>query len=112
MLRFPGLGIRWETVAYSYGTPRTPAPGNRGMEEDGSITFFREFASVIAILQEKTTVVIEVDEQISGLLQELVSCPYENDVITRIMSTLQQIVRINSRHSFNSQRTLKVPSLS
>lgn len=69
------------------------------MEEDGSITFFREFASVIAILQEKTTVVIEVDEQISGLLQELVSCPYENDVLTRIMSTLQQIVGLISKQS-------------
>lgn len=69
------------------------------MEEDGSITFFREFASVIAILQEKTTVVIEVDEQISGLLQELVTCPYENDVLTRIMSTLQQIVGLISKHS-------------
>lgn len=69
------------------------------MEEDGSITFFREFASVIAILQEKTTVVIEVDEQISGLLEELASCPYENDVLTRIMSTLQQIVGLISRHS-------------
>ena len=62
------------------------------MEEDGSITFFREFASVIAILQEKTTVVIEVDEQVGGLLQQLASCPYDNDTLTKIMSTLQEIV--------------------
>jgi hypothetical protein len=92
------MSIRWETVAYSYGTPRTPANGVRG-EEDGSITFFREFASVIAILQEKTTVVIEVDEQIRASLKELSDCPYEPDAFTRNMTNLQTIVSFVARFS-------------
>jgi hypothetical protein len=78
-------------VAYLYGNPRTPASGVRG-EEDASITFFREFANSIAILQEKTTVVIEVDEQTTLALTDLATCPYDNDCFTKIMSSLQNIV--------------------
>lgn len=84
------MNIRWESVAYSYSTQRTNSSA-ADIEEDTSLTFFREFASVVGLLQEKTYTLIAVADQIRNDIEELLICSYTFDSLSTILSRLQKV---------------------
>lgn len=85
-----GMNIRWENVAYSFNTQRSGAT-EADKEGDASLAFFKEFANVVGILQEKSISLIAISQQVYQHIEDLSQCPYDFDSFADILSRLQMI---------------------
>lgn len=85
-----GMNIHWENVAYSYTAQRAGAAEADG-EVDSSLSFFKEFANAVGVLQEKTVSLVAMSEKIAGDIEELSECPYTFDAFAAVLSRLQSI---------------------
>lgn len=85
-----GMNIHWENVAYSYTAQRAGA-AEADAEVDSSLSFFKEFANAVGVLQEKTISLVSISEKIASDIEELSECPYTYDAFAAVLSRLQSI---------------------
>jgi hypothetical protein len=85
-----GMNIRWENVAYSFNAQRSGVT-EADKEGDASLAFFKEFANVVGILQEKSISLVAISERISQLIEDLSRCPYDFASFANILASLQRI---------------------
>jgi dynein heavy chain 1 len=55
------------------------------------LAFFKEFANVVGVLQEKSISLMEISAKVTQHIEELSECPYDFDSFAGILSRLQKI---------------------
>lgn len=85
-----GMNIRWENVAYSFNSQKSGVT-EADKEGDASLAFFKEFANVVGILQEKSLSLVAISEHVSQLIEDLSNCPYDFDSFAGTLARLQRI---------------------
>ncbi|KAG8800414.1 hypothetical protein FRC16_002934 [Serendipita sp. 398] len=91
-----GMSLRWDYFVNAYDTHRyLPAAGLDG-RENRHISFVREFASVVSILQDKTNSLVNSYKEINRVVEDLSTCPYNHDAFAELIGKIQAAVdRLN-----------------
>lgn len=97
-----GVSMQWDHLINAYEGHRL-LPGNiTEGRENRHFLFVREFASVISLLQDKATVVIDVTDEITRLVDELVSCSFDTSSFEGLLAQIQkQIDHLNLENYSN-----------
>lgn len=74
------MPLRWEQFVSLYD------------RDTRHISFIREFASVVSVLQDKTNSLIKTYQDISRLVEELGTCVYTTDAFSTVLDNVQKIV--------------------
>ena len=96
-----GIGLRWEAFVHSYdlaskqgsfpaaaGHPRVTS----GQNESKHAQYVREFESTTALLQSKTLILDRASDSVRQSMQELQTCPYDNDAFKTRLEAVQTVV--------------------
>ncbi|CAI7583026.1 unnamed protein product [Penicillium bialowiezense] len=95
-----GIPLRWESFVHSYelhvkqsalanGAIESSLPGR---SESKHVQFVREFAFSASTLQNKTTVLISINENIQKSIHELKTCPYDASAFKQRLDSIQVAV--------------------
>lgn len=89
-----GLPLRWETFVSSFDiqikTLQRLATGEPG--ETKHVQFVRDFASAVSVLQDKTTMLGNIDEKVQVSVEELRSCVYDSQTLNTALKIVQNSV--------------------
>ncbi|CED84986.1 dynein heavy chain cytosolic [Phaffia rhodozyma] len=88
-----GMPLRWEMFINIYD------------RDSKHLGFVREFASVISVLQDKTNSLIETHQEITRLVDELSTRPYDSEALSDVLDNIQKIIdRMNLEGYANLDR--------
>lgn len=99
-----GMSLRWENFANTYESHRTAAasaylPGSGGADaarENKQVLFVRQFASLVALFQEKTDEVVQMQREVFGWIDELHTCSYTAEAFSQLLQKIQATIdRLN-----------------
>ena len=89
-----GVPLRWETFVSSFDIQikqlQRMAAGAQG--ETKHVQFVHEFATAVSVLQEKTTLLIAIQEKIQNAISELWKCRYENAAFLAHLQAVQNSI--------------------
>ena len=87
-----GMNMQWDHLINAYEGHRL-LPGNvTEGRESRHFMFIREFASVVSLLQDKATAVIEITGDIARILEELSTCNFTTATFTGLLSQIQKTI--------------------
>ncbi|TIC08181.1 hypothetical protein E3Q16_00047 [Wallemia mellicola] len=86
-----GMPLRWEFFVNTYDT-RFGALSSIEGREGRHMYFIREFASSVSILQDKTDDLIDTYNDVMRIIDELSSCPFNNEIFTSHLTTIQKTI--------------------
>ena len=87
-----GLNMQWDHLVNAYEGHRL-LPGNvTEGRENRHFLFVREFASVISLLQDKATALIEISDEINRSVEELQTCDFDSASFTKLLSQVQKVI--------------------
>ncbi|ORY33069.1 putative motor [Naematelia encephala] len=86
-----GMNIQWDHLVNAYEGNRFLPDVNDG-RESRHFVFVREFASVISLLQDKATAVIEITDDISRLVEELSTCAFTSEAFSALLGRIQKTI--------------------
>ncbi|VDB86807.1 unnamed protein product [Peniophora sp. CBMAI 1063] len=89
-----GMAIRWDHFVSQYDAARfVPSADGRDIRH---VSFVREFASVVSLLQDKTNNVIALYRDISRAVEDLATCAYTSDAFSELLGKVQAAIdRLN-----------------
>ncbi|KAL7421138.1 dynein heavy chain [Cryptotrichosporon argae] len=91
-----GLGMQWDHLVNAYETHRFLPGGQSDGRENRHFVFVREFASVISLLQDKTTALIDISNDIARVVEELSTCEYTAEAFSSLLGQVQRTIdRLN-----------------
>ncbi|MCJ1316193.1 hypothetical protein MMC15_001513 [Xylographa vitiligo] len=97
-----GIPLKWESFVHSYdvqikqaagipnGSADRSAPFSRN--ESKHVQFVRDFASAIAVLQEKTSALTIINENVQRAVSDLRICPYDSQILQSKLDIIQTSV--------------------
>ncbi|MCJ1433426.1 hypothetical protein MMC27_002786 [Xylographa pallens] len=97
-----GIPLKWESFVHSYdvqikqaagvpnGSADRSAPFSRN--ESKHVQFVRDFASAIAVLQEKTSALTIIHENVQRAVSDLRICPYDTRILQSKLDVIQTSV--------------------
>ena len=92
-----GMNMQWDHLVHAYEGHRF-LPGTSDGRESRHFAFVREFASVVSLLQDKATTLIEISNDIHRIVEELGQCEFAQDAFSNLLSQIQKTVsRISPR---------------
>jgi dynein heavy chain 1 len=87
-----GMNMQWDHLVNAYEGHRL-LPGNvTEGRENRHFLFVREFASVISLLQDKATALIEISDEINRSVDELQTCDFDSASFTKLLSQIQKVI--------------------
>lgn len=88
------MAIRWDHFVSQYDAARfVPSADGRDIRH---VSFVREFASVVSLLQDKTNNVIALYRDISRAVEDLATCAYTADAFSELLGKVQAAIdRLN-----------------
>jgi dynein heavy chain 1 len=84
--------MQWDHLVHAYEGHRF-LPGTSDGRESRHFAFVREFASVVSLLQDKATALIDISEDISRIVADLATCDFSQEAFSNLLSQIQKIVR-------------------
>ncbi|TXT09077.1 hypothetical protein VHUM_02551 [Vanrija humicola] len=85
-----GMNMQWDHLVNAYESHRyLPAGDGR---ESRHFVYVREFASVVSVLQDKATSLIDTSNDISRVVEELGTCDYTVDAFAGLLSQIQKTI--------------------
>ena len=87
-----GMNMQWDHLVNAYEGHRL-LPGNvTEGRENRHFLFVREFASVISLLQDKATALIEISDEINRSVDELQTCDFDSASFTKLLGQIQKVI--------------------
>lgn len=87
-----GMNMQWDHLINAYEGHRL-LPGNvTEGRENRHFMFVREFASVVSLLQDKATAVVEITGDISRIREELATCEFSTMAFTTLLGQIQKTI--------------------
>ena len=86
-----GMNMQWDHLINAYEGHRY-LPGSTDTRESRHFVFVREFASVVTLLQDKATALIEIAGEITRLVEDLGTCDFSADAFSNILGQVQKKV--------------------
>jgi len=88
------MGFRWEHFVNTFDGRSLSYVAGAGVDNSGSkhTHYVREFASIVAELQDRTDHLVELYGDLSRTVDELGTCPYARDAFADRLATLQKTV--------------------
>jgi dynein heavy chain 1 len=84
--------MQWDHLVNAYDGHRyLPGAATDG-RESRHFVFVREFASVVSLLQDKATALIEISTDISRIIDELGTCEFTHETFSRLLGQIQKTV--------------------
>jgi dynein heavy chain 1 len=87
-----GINMQWDHLVNAYDGHRY-LPGAADGRESRHFVFVREFASVISLLQDKATTLIDTANEISRMVEELGKCEFTTEAFSALLGQIQKTVR-------------------
>ena len=84
------MNLRWEWLVSTYLPSSTAIEGREGKHD----AFVREFASVVAVFQDRTDALIEMNRDIEQTLDELASGDYVPEAFSKLLARIQETVHL------------------
>ena len=88
--------MQWDHLVNAYEGHRYLPGANTEGRESRHFVFVREFASVVSLLQDKATALIEISDSVDRTVEELGQCPFTSDDFSALLNKIQKIVRRGS----------------
>lgn len=90
------MNLRWDYFVNAYDTHRYLPHAGIDNRENRHIAFVREFASVVAVLQDKTNSLVNTYKEINRAVEDLSTCPYTYEAFSELLGKVQSAVdRLN-----------------
>jgi dynein heavy chain 1 len=87
-----GMNMQWDHLVNAYEGHRYLPGGGSDGRESRHFVFVREFASVISLLQDKATALIEISTDISRIVEELGTCDFTSEAFSGLLGQIQKTV--------------------
>lgn len=88
-----GMNMQWDHLVNAYEGHRFLPGASGDGRENRHFAFVREFASVVSLLQDKTTALIEINEGIESVISEIGKCDFTADAFGTLLGRIQKTVR-------------------
>jgi dynein heavy chain 1 len=85
--------MQWDHLVNAYEGHRYLPGGSVDGRESRHFVFVREFASVISLLQDKATALIEISQDIDRIVEELGQCEFTSEAFAGHLAQIQRTVR-------------------
>lgn len=86
-----GMNMQWDHLANAYEGHRFQ-PGPSDARENRHFAYVREFASVISLLQDKGDALVDICDDIAGIVEELKSCEYSQETFENLLRRIQKTI--------------------
>jgi dynein heavy chain 1 len=84
------MNIRWDYFVNQYDAARYVSSADG--RDNRHIQFLQKFASVVLILQDKTSGVIDLYKDMFRAVEDLATCPYTNEAFSELLAKIQAAV--------------------
>ncbi len=88
-----GMNMQWDHLVNAYEGHRYLPGANSDGRESRHFAFVREFASVVSLLQDKATALIEISDNINKVVADLVKCDFTEESFAKLLEQIQKTVR-------------------
>ncbi|KAK4688349.1 dynein cytoplasmic 1 heavy chain, partial [Tremellales sp. Uapishka_1] len=87
-----GMNMQWDHLVNAYDGHRFLPGGTPDARESRHFIFVREFASVVSLLQDKATALIEISTDISRIVEDLGTCDHTSNAFSSLLGQVQKTV--------------------
>ena len=84
--------MQWDHLVHAYEGHRF-LPGTSDGRESRHFAFVREFASVVSLLQDKATALVEISIDITRVIDDLRHCDFTSEAFSALLGQVQKTVR-------------------
>ncbi|KAK5456057.1 dynein heavy chain [Exophiala xenobiotica] len=84
-----GVKLRWDSFIHSY---ELHIKGKSTSNDSAHVQYVRDLATAVAVLQNKTAIIRELDQKIQLALSEMKTCPYSAKAFQTQMDVIQNAV--------------------